>query len=160
MDSYGIRWRTAGIGLAIMAIGTLLPGCHTLAVNPFTDELADRPAVTTASVDGILASDASTIDRRRPHATAKVSPVDGRVTHGPLYFEDFPVDLEEADGRFAWTAADFLYGYYGGGRFLVNATFFPVSAVIAPPWTVMCSNGQAGRTAWGLEHDAVRCTPQ
>lgn len=159
MDNFGVRWRTTKIASAIIAIGTFLPGCHTLAVNPFVDELADRPAVTTASVDGIRASDASTIDRRRPHAAAQVAPVDGKVTHGPLYFEDFPVDLEEADGRFAWTAADLWYGYYGAGRFLVNATFFPVSAVIAPPWTVMCSNGQAGRTAWGMEHDAVRCTP-
>ena len=143
----------AAPSLILMAI--CASGCQLL-VNPFTDELANRPAVTTPSVQ--VAREAR-VERAVLHRTYKpieVAVVDGAVTHGPLYFEDPFEDKGSQDGKCAWTGEDYLYLLYGPGRFSLNSVLFPVSAMVTPPWVVMASDGRLSQQALGMDHDAER----
>jgi hypothetical protein len=130
-------------------------GC-SLFVNPFTDELAVRPAVTSPSVEVAWEVRAEQPVLRRPYERFEIATVDGTVTHGPLYFEDPFEDKGSEDGKFAWTGEDYLQMFYWRGRFLVNTVFFPVSAVVTPPWVLMASDGNLSRQALGMDHDAER----
>lgn len=130
-------------------------GCH-LMVNPFRDEFAGQQAMTTASVEGARAAETTPTVRQREYALLELRPEEMGVTHGPLYFEDPFEDKGSVDGRFAWTGEDYLQMFYWRGRFLLNTVFFPVSAVVTPPWTVMESDGRLSRQALGYDHDAKR----
>jgi len=125
-------------------------------VNPFHDELAGQQAVTTASVEGARAAKTTPTVRQRDYPTVELRPEAEGVTHGPLYFEDPFEDKGSEDGRFAWTGEDYLQMFYWRGRFLLNTFFFPVSAVVTPPWTIMESDGRLSRQALGYDHDAER----
>jgi len=139
----------------VAAMIALIPGCH-LAVHPFTDEFAGRPAVTTASVEGVRAAAKSDLVLTRTSPSREIAPEDGTVSHGPLYFEDPYEESGSEDGHFAWTAEDYWQWVYWRGRFLLNAVAFPVSAVVTPPWTVMVSDGNLNDRAWGEKLDAGR----
>ena len=151
--------RRLGLANLIPVIGILAcaSGCQLL-INPYVDELAGRPAVTTLSADGARTAEATPTVLQREYDQTAVCPQDGMVTHGPLYFEDPFESRGSNDGRFAWTGEEYLYFLYGPGRFLLNGAFFPVSAVVTPPWLVMASDGHPGRRAWGEDHDAERWT--
>ena len=130
-------------------------GCQ-LMVNPFRDELAGQQGTTTASVEGARAAMTTPTVRQRGYEPFELHAEDEGVTHGPLYFEDPFEDKGSVDGRFAWTGEDYLQMFYWRGRFLLNTVFFPVSAVVTPPWTVMESDGHLSRQALGYDHDAER----
>jgi hypothetical protein len=141
------------LGLVVSTV--LLSGCQ-LMVNPFRDELAGRQEMTTASVEGARAAKTTPTVRQRDYAPFELHAEGDGVTHGPLYFEDPFEDKGSEDGRFAWTGEDYLQFVYWRGRFLLNTLFFPVSAVVTPPWTVMESDGRVSREALGWDHDAER----
>ncbi len=131
-------------------------GCQTIS-NPYHDELADRQAVTTASVEGARA--AMIVERAvaPPRGSVKVvASKDGTVTHGPLYFEDASEESGSEDGRFAWTNEDFVQIVTWRARFLVNVLLLPVSAVMTPPSQTMASDGQPSREVFGMAYDADR----
>jgi hypothetical protein len=143
--------------LATIAAALPAAGCQ-LAVDPFTDELASQRMVTTASVDGARAAQATPTILRRHYEPAIVRAAEGTVTHGPLYFEDGFENLCSDDGRFAWTSEDYLYLSYWHGRSILNGLLLPVSAAIAPPWIVMESDGELGARTFGFKYDARRRT--
>jgi len=130
-------------------------GCQ-LMVNPFRDELAGQPEVTTASVEGARAAKTTPTVRQRDYTPFELCAEHEGVTHGPLYFEDSSEDKGSDDDRFAWTGEDYLQLFYWRGRFLLNTVFFPVSAVVTPPWTVMESDGRISRHSLGFDYDATR----
>jgi hypothetical protein len=136
--------RVLGRIALIAASSGLVTGCQW-AVNPFADEFQAQPPVTTASVDGVHASGLASAIRVRPYEGMVRGPLDGSVIHGPLYFEDPFETKGSEDGRFAWTWEDYLQVFYWRGRFLLNAVFIPVSAVVQPPWTDVSSG--AGTSA-------------
>lgn len=136
-----------GLGLS------LFTGCSQL-VNPFCDEYAHRPPVTTPSVDAVMAADvpASIQDR---HGVPKFrSAVDGSVMHGPLYFEDPSEESGSEDGHFAWTGEDYVWIAAWRARFLVNLVAWPVSAMVTPPGTTMVSDGRLSCCGRGRQFDA------
>lgn len=143
----------ASSSLILTAIGA--SGCQLL-VNPFTDELADRPAVTTPSVQITHAARVGEAAMRRTYKPIDVAVRDGVVLHGPLYFEDPFEDKGSEDGKFAWTGEDYLCILYGPGRFSLNSVLFPLSAAVTPPWVVMASDGYLSPQALGMDHDAER----
>jgi len=144
--------------LARAVLGTSVifaTGCQ-LMVNPFRDELEGRQEMATASVEGVRAAKTTPSVRQRGYASFELRSEDLGVTHGPLYFEDPFEDKGSEDGRFAWTGEDYLQIFYWRGRFLLNTVFFPVSAVVTPPWTLMESDGRLSRQSLGYDHDAKR----
>lgn len=144
----------AAATLVSLTLGT--SGCQLL-VDPFTDELAGRPPVTTPSVRVANQAHAEeSIVMQRPSEPCRVPAKDGTVTHGPLYFEDPFEDKGSEDGKFAFTCEDYLQMVYWRGRFLLNAVLFPVSSIVTPPWVVMASDGRLSRQALGFDHDAER----
>lgn len=139
--------------LSVIVVGG---GCHTIS-NPYHDELADRQAVTTASVEGARAAMIAERAVVPPRGSVKVvAPKDGTVTHGPLYFEDASEESGSEDGRFAWTNEDFVQIVTWRARFLVNVLLLPVSAVMTPPSQAMASDGQPSREVFGMAYDADR----
>ena len=150
-----LRWLGLASLIPVAGILTCASGCQLL-INPYVDELAAQPAVTTLSADEARTAEVTPQVLQREYAQTPVCAQDGAVTHGPLYFEDPFEDQGSNDERFAWTGEEYLYFLYGPGRFLLNGAFFPVSAVVTPPWVVMASDGHPGCRAWGEKHDAQR----
>ena len=137
----------------LSAATCLACGC-SMMVDPFTDEFANQPAVTTPSVDGVRAANVEAKVPAPRGEAAEVLVKDGTVTHGPLYFEDAYAGDGSEDGQFAWTGKDYSYMPVEWGRFLLNALFFPVSAIDTPPWEVMASDGYPSRCVLGTHYDA------
>lgn len=162
-----MRWTTVMTRASVTSLCLLaiwwLPGCQ-LMVDPWHDETMLQPPVTTASADLARAAEIKETKeteetvRPRDFPAATVCAADGAVTHGPLYFEDPTEDSGSEDGAFAWTGEDYWQWLIGPGRFLVNTFAVPVSMVVAPPWTVMSSDGEPSRTVAGHTHDASRGT--
>ena len=150
------RKRTRNRSLILASIACVVSmGCaKCLRVNPFQDELADMPRVTTPSVETARAADVQPTQNRRDWASFTLQAADGTVHHGPLYFEDPFEDKGSDDGKLAWTGEDYLQFFYWRGRYIVNLIAFPVSAVVTPPWTVMESDGYLSCQALGCDHDA------
>ena len=146
------RLRAACVGI----IGVVLAGGCQLIEDPFVDPIAGMGQTTTASVEGVRAAGVEPELRQRPYTESTVRAADGTVTHSPLYFEDAPDTAAADDGRFAWTGTDWLRSIGWGQRFLYNVLFFPISAVVDPPWTVMVSDGEPSRTVMWAELDAQR----
>jgi hypothetical protein len=113
--------------------------------------------VTTASVLGAERVEAVRTVRHRDFTRQSVEPSDGTVTHWPLWYEDPFEDKGSEDGEFKWTAEEAVAFPYGLARFILNTMGLPVSMVVLPPWTVMCSEGRLSRQALGFDHDAERC---
>jgi len=93
--------------------------------------------------------------RHRDWETATVSTESGAVTHWPLYSEDPFEDKGHGrrDYRLGWE--DYVAMPYGYARYTLNWLFFPVSAIVTPPWTLMESDGVLSRQALGYDHDAA-----
>ncbi len=145
--------RRLGFGMALSVWMMILGGGCQLAVSPYADELADQPAVTTLSADGIRAANAAPRESARRFDPIEMPPgYDVGVDHLPLFFEDPFEGMGSEDDRFAWTAEEYLCLVYGPSRFLVNGLFAPVSAVVTPPWVTMNSDGIIGER----DRDPVR----
>jgi len=154
----GIRERRAERRMPVILlslVGIHSAGCQ-LIVHPFTDELANQAPVTTASVEGVRESGAAERMAVRSFAETERGWADGSFVHSPLYFEDPFEENGSEDGKFAWTAEDYLHIFYWRARFLLNTALFPVSAVVMPPWTVMRSDAELAKRCWGELHDAER----
>lgn len=130
-------------------------GCHMIS-NPYVDELAHQPPVTTASVEGALVAEVSPIESHRSFVAMEAKSVDGTVSHGPLYFEDGFEDAFDDDDIFAWTGEDWIHSIVWRVRFLVNTALFPISALVTPPCRLMYSDGLASRSVCSTAHDAGR----
>ncbi len=138
---------------AMMAIGLASCGCQ-LVVHPFRDELAGLPQVTTASVEVVRASPSAEVKNVRGSEEAIRFPEDGSVAHWPTWFEDPYEENGSEDGKFAWTVEDYWQMLYWRGRFLVELAFWPISAVVEPPWRVMESDGILEKRCCRELHDA------
>jgi len=141
--------------LAVVLTVAAGSGCELL-VDPFTDEWADQPPVTTPSAELARAAEVTPLFQQRDFSRMQTAAESGEVTHGPLYFEDPYEEQGSDDGRYAWTLDDLFYEFAGPGRFVVNGIFSPVSVVATPPWTVMVSDGRPSREVAGHLHDAER----
>ncbi len=147
--------RIATACLVSMVFVAAHAGCHMIS-NPYVDELAHQPPVTTASVEGARAAEVSPIASQRSFAAMEAKSADGTVSHGPLYFEDGFEDAFDEDDTFAWTGGDWTHWMVWRVRFLVNTAMFPISALVTPPWRLMVSDGRASRSVCGTAHDAGR----
>ena len=67
-------------------------------------------------------------------------------------------DRDAPNNEFAWNWVDYFHMPYGPGRMIfVNAAFWPISAVVTPPGTLMESNGRIDKGLLWYDHDAKRC---
>lgn len=141
----------------VVAMGLFLvpSGCQLL-VNGFVDELADAPVVTTPSV--VLSREyvGTPSERQRAWAPVRCEFAKGTVLHVPLYFEDAFEDRGSEDGEFKWTLEDYLWTVEWPARYMLNASLFPVSVVVQPPWQIMASDGHLSEQWLGKCHDAER----
>lgn len=130
-------------------------GCQMFS-NPYHDDLANRQAVTTASVDGARAATIAEREAASPLGDVKeMRAKDGTVTHGPLYFEDGVDENGSDDGQFTWTHEDGWQILSWRARFLMNVVALPIHAVMTPPWQMMASDGRPSREVFGTMYDAV-----
>jgi len=132
--------RTAVV-VASSCLTLLTSGCQRGINKPFADGLGSVKAVTTSSVEAVRAADVETHHPRRPYAVMEAEVPGAAVSHGPLYFEDPFESADENDEQYAWTFEDGYYFFYGPTRFLVNIAFFPLSALVDPPWQMTTSEG-------------------
>lgn len=132
-------------------------GCHMIH-NPWMDPPPAALSMTTPSVDGVRAAEAVPVLVRRPHSEKVICAQEGMVIHGALYFEDPFESQGSENGQTAWTGEDYAYLAYGPVRYLVNGAFFPVSAVVHPPWAAMASDGHLGCRGREARYDARRCS--
>lgn len=131
------------LGVCCVALVTAGMGCQLIA-DPFADEQASLPPVTTSSVDGIAAAGRTASPRvRRSYEKTYAGAVAAPVTYGPLYFADPFEAAADDDGQYAWTGKDYLLILHGPTQFLLNGVSWPAAAVVAPPWRVMSSDSQA-----------------
>lgn len=149
-------------GVGLIQLGMLVPMCVATgcqhAVNPFQDNLPANSEITTSSVEGARAAEVHpTIPQRLLYKPTVVEAQNGMVAHRPLCWEDPFEDKGSDDGQFAWTWEDYLAVGYGPGRNIGNTLLFPVTAVVSPPYTVMCSDGKLSRQLLGYDHDAINC---
>jgi len=148
------RARHAQPAMIAAAAALALSACQEPpAVNPWREDSIPASAWTTPSRQGIeamaAASGSAPVLRTRDVEPAVLHPPAG-VPHYPLWWEDPFEDKGDGDGLFAWTYADYLAMPYGLGRFIVNTSGWPVSAVVTPPGTAMVSDSVVGR-----DHDAA-----
>ncbi len=157
-----LRFRGA---VAALAGGLLPAGCHEFP-NVLVDDLPHSSMVTTASKDAALRAEdeiegEAEAVRVRDFAVGRVERADGTVSHGPLWFED-PFEMTGShDGQFRVTMEEFLYFPYGIGRFVVNLGLLPLSVLVDPPGSMVCSDGleRRSRVSWLPEpYDAERCS--
>jgi len=127
-----------------------------MMVDPFKDELAGQQAITTASVEGVREANTTPTVRQRDYTPVELLAEPDGVTHGPLYFEDTFEGKSSEDDTFAWTGEDYWQLFYWRGKFLLDILFFPVNAVVTPPWTVMESDGRLSRRVLGCDLDSER----
>ncbi len=141
----------------LSCLGLMLwSGCSHL-VDPFRDECAHCPPVTTPSVDAVMAANVPPSIQDR-HGVEKLRcAADGSVTHTPLYFEDPSEEYGSEDGHFMWTGEDYLWIASWRARYLANLVAWPVSAVVTPPGTRMVSDGLLSCYGRGCRFDAERC---
>ncbi len=140
----GPVWHRFVTGAVLSMVLMLATGCQMM-VNPYHDEMAMAAPVTTPSATGLR--EANVAPRMvPPYGDPKiVRAASGAIIHSPLYFED-PVDESGSeDGQFAITSEDFYAFWSTGFRFPMNLIFYPLSAVVTPPWMVMESDGATSR---------------
>lgn len=129
-------------------------GCaHT--INPFVDDSASSEELTTASERAARQAEKTPVIRCREWDQTSTTYAAGGVIHWPLWFEDPFEDKGSQDGKFAWTAEDYIAWPYSFGRLLLNTMGWPVSAVVTPPGTPMVSDGRLSHQALGMDHDAI-----
>jgi len=138
--------------LGPLAVGTAIAvgGCQQPPwVDPWQDDALPPHTWSTPSAEGVLSAEHPPAIRHRETEPSEAPSVAGEVPHFPLWWEDPFEDKGDGDATFAWTWADYVALPYAPGRFLLNTTALPVSAVVTPPGTSMVSDGFVGR-----DHDA------
>lgn len=151
--------RVSGALACAGSAALLLGACHKYP-DVFLDDLPDSSMVTTASAEMAREAPTTPVSRRRDYEIQSIEPQDGTAAHAPLWLEDPFEMVGDEDGQFAVTQEDFLYFPYGICRFIINVLALPVSMAVAPPSTVMCSDGvprRSPRTAEPVPYDAERC---
>jgi hypothetical protein len=103
-------------------------------IKVFGEGTVSAAAVTTASVDAAREAEVAPRQVHRPYAAMEVCMPAAALSYGPLYFEDPYEAVDDEDGTYAWRVEDVCYFFYGPGRFIANAAFFPISVVVEPPW--------------------------
>ncbi len=153
--------RDGTVRLAVsVALTVASTGCHEFP-SVFIDDLPDSFTVTTASQERARQAEVAPSTRTRGFDSLRIDAQNGTVAHGPLLMED-PIEMQGSqDGQFAVTSEDLLYIPYGLGRYIVNLVLLPVSMVVDPPGSVMCSDGieRRSRVSWLPQpYDAQRCS--
>ncbi len=139
---------TGALAVLTLAAGS---GCQHF-MNPFVDELANGPPISTPSADAAKAYTGKAMLPDHPEPPIERSAEDGMVVHSMLYFEDPFVTHGSEDGKCAWTVEDGLHLVYGPSRFLVDIVLIPVRTVITPPWVLLASDGDVTQRA-SAPHD-------
>ena len=147
----------AGLLWAVLA-GVVLAGCSGQTIDPFRDAAAvPEESMSTASAETIREAGKAAVIRVRPWEPSTLLREDGTVTHWPLWWEDPFEDRGSEDGSEAWTWEDYAGMLYCPARFALNTAAWPVSAIVTPAGTVLCSDGRISkRLAW-RDHDARVC---
>jgi hypothetical protein len=146
-------------GLVIVGALFMTLGCSHI-VDPFQDDLAGEPPVTTPSVEAALAAQTVITPSDRGFEEVVTSSHADGVEHGPLYFEDGFEDKGSDDGKFAWTFEDYWQFLYWRARFGVNLIALPISFITTPPWQKMVSNGELEEGDGMRPYDAQRLPKQ
>ncbi len=150
------RWT---FGAALFPLAMTVVGCRPYP-DVSIDDLPQSSMVTTMSARRAIDSTAAAEIRVRPFELSSVDSQDGIVAHGPLWMED-PFEVSGSDdGQFAVTTEDFVYFPLGTCRFIINTLLLPISMVMDPPWTTMCSDGvENQRPETGIRElrDSQRC---
>ncbi len=159
----------AAVCVALFAVMSIAGCAHVN--NPWVDSGALVTAeMTTSSAEGYrqeAASDEAPAPPKRSWRKSRVYYENGAVSHWPLWFEDpfedkgneyvARADRDAPDTHFAVNWVDYMHIAYGPGRFVfLNTVFWPVSAVVTPPGTLMESNGRLDKGLGGYDHDAKR----
>ncbi len=145
--------RVAALALAGLALSASLGCSH--AINPFADEAVPPEQMTTASERAVREVNATPVVRQREWEPTTTTMPSGGVVHWPLWWEDPFEDKGSEDGKFAWTAEDYVAIPYSFARLLMNTMGWPVSAVVTPPGTPMVSDGRLSSQILGRDHDAT-----
>ncbi len=121
---------------------------------PVTEDMLDTPSTAFIEASDV---EPAVVQRDWDEMTSYYAPQ--VVQHWPLYFEDPFEDKGKSTGcgYAGWTWEDFFAIPYSDARWLLNTIALPVSMVVTPPWTPMCSDGVLSKQALGYDHDAVRC---
>lgn len=146
----GVHWM-----LSFSLFAAVICGCQ-LVNNPFRDELAKEPPVSTASADAVRTRQVSDQITVRGFESMERVSADGTVIHWPTWFEEPYEENGSNDGKIAWTGEDYWHMVYWRARFLVELVVWPISAVVEPPWRVMASDGNLARRCCGELHDVER----
>jgi hypothetical protein len=143
------------LGLVVLMAG----GCAlTRAMDPTTDDLADQ-RISTPSADAFLAAEGESSSLSRGYETANVALAHREVRHLPLWFDEKRETVGVTDGYCATDADTVFYAFYAPCRFAVNLVALPLSAIDAPPWEVMVSDGEPSQRTFGLTYDATYQSP-
>jgi hypothetical protein len=135
-----------------------LAGCSGQTIDPFRDVSAvPEESMTTASVETIREAGKAAAIRVRPWESSTLASEDGTVTHWPLWWEDPFEDRGSEDGADAWTWEDYAGLLYCPARFVLNTAAWPVSAIVTPAGTVLCSDGRISKQLVWRDHDAHVC---
>jgi len=121
-------------GIVTVASLFVQTGC-SLIVNPNYDELSSSPLTMTPSERGVREAHVVAANQHvRSFETIPCPAHTGNITYGPLYFEDPFVLGGSDDDQFAWTLEEPFYYMLGPMRYGANIFFWPISAVVSPPW--------------------------
>jgi hypothetical protein len=136
----------------------VLAGCSGQTLDPFRDAAAvPDESMTTASAETIRGAGKAAVIRVRPWEQSALAGEDGTVTHWPLWWEDPFEDRGSEDGANAWTWEDYAGMLYCPARFALNTAAWPVSAIVTPAGTVLCSDGRISKQLVWRDHDAEVC---
>ena len=145
-------------GLWAVLACVMLAGCSGQTIDPFRDAAAvPEESMTTASAETIRGSGKAAVIRVRPWESSTLVREDGTVTHWPLWWEDPFEDRGSEDGADAWTWEDYAGILYSPARFALNTAAWPVSAIVTPAGTVLCSDGRISKQLVWRDHDARVC---
>ena len=128
----------------------------------FVDDMPDSSMVTTMSAEIARRVKTMAEHRTRDFQPVRAEAQDGTVAHGPLWTEDTFEMTGSDDGQFAVTLEEVVYlNLLGPVRFIANMFLLPVSMVMDPPWTIMCSDGierRSRESGTPEPYDAERCS--
>jgi hypothetical protein len=133
MNSASSIYVRAGAAVVSGCLMLAASGCQHV-IKVFGEGTASGSVVTTASVEAVRAAQVAPHTPHRRYAAMEMDLPAPALTYGPLYFEDPYEAVGDEDGPYAWRVEDGCYWFYGPGRFIVNAAFFPISVVVEPPW--------------------------
>ena len=136
-------------------------GCHQYP-DMFIDDMPDSSMFTTTSAQYARRVPTTPEPRQRDFDPVRAEAEDGDVAHGPLWMEDSFEMAGSDDEQYAVTLEDAAYFFpLGPGRFVADILLLPVSILMDPSWTIMCSDGVERRSRESgspQPYDAERCS--